>query len=292
MNAPSLEWSPWHPLREASKNGVIPHSPGLYRIRRAGHTDLDYIGQTGVSLRGRLGALRGAYDEQMPYGDPHTAAPALWALRHAERCEFEVSVSAVEGSTPMRKGMVALAIGLYRREYGKSPTVEFGRMPPGYRKSSPNNARLVKLGKRFRGGPCDDTLPSHGAGVPPVGPLTGSPQSPAWTDHCWSEWTHLTAMKASVPASGVGLYRIRGDEQDSLLYIGQGVIPARPLAHLTKIAILSHRQGEIFGSGSRLECSWVLNDSWLPHQRLELETDLIAAHMIEIGEIPRAQFLG
>jgi hypothetical protein len=35
----------------------------------------------------------------------------------------------------------ALAIALYRQAHGRSPTVEFGRMPPGYRASSSYNRR-------------------------------------------------------------------------------------------------------------------------------------------------------
>jgi hypothetical protein len=31
---------------------------------------------------------------------------------------------------------------------------------------------------------------------------------------------------------------------------------------------------------------------WLKHQRLELESDLIAAHVLTIGSPPVAQFLG
>ena len=34
------------------------------------------------------------------------------------------------------------------------------------------------------------------------------------------------------------------------------------------------------------------NDAWLRHQRLELETDLIAAHLLATDRIPAAQFIG
>ncbi len=91
---------------------------------------------------------------------------------------------------------------------------------------------------------------------------------------------------------GAGLYRLRGDAQDTLLYIGQRNIPARPRAHFAKINLPSHPQGVIFRSSKRLECSWVLHDDWKSHHRLELENDLIAAHLIETGELPKAQFLG
>ena len=46
------------------------------------------------------------------------------------------------------------------------------------------------------------------------------------------------------------------------------------------------------GDPETLECSWVLNKAWLAHQRLELETDLIAAHILATGNVPAVQSLG
>ena len=94
-----------------------------------------------MTLRKRLGMLRGVYGELMPYRDPHTAGPAFWALFHQTDEDFEVSVVPIEGSTPWRKGMEALAIVRYRQEHGRSPAVEFGRMPAGYLASSSCNRR-------------------------------------------------------------------------------------------------------------------------------------------------------
>src|SRR5262249_2210442 len=154
------------------------------------------IGQTGtgtMTLRKRLGMLGGIYRDEMPYRDPHTAGPALWALRHSTGEPFEVSVAIVTGSDPWRKGLEALAISLFRQEHGRSPMVNVGRMPCGYRASSSNNARLVRLGKRFRGGPCAEADSSHAPGIAPVGPLAGDPQSPDWGGHPWSPWFPVTA---------------------------------------------------------------------------------------------------
>ena len=191
-----LRWTEWVPLNDRSRfNAVIPAAPGLYRVRRIGRDDLDYIGQTGMgamNLRKRLGMLRGLYAEEMPYRDPHTAAPALWALRHATGCDFEISVVPVEGSTPWRKGLEALAIGLYRQEHGRSPTIEFGRMPPGYRPSSPNNQKLAARGLVARGGVWPEPLEAHASGLPPMGPLADDPAGPTWGGHAWSGWAPLT----------------------------------------------------------------------------------------------------
>lgn len=84
----------------------------------------------------------------------------------------------------------------------------------------------------------------------------------------------------------------RGDAERALLYVGQGSIPTRPLAHLAKTRSINDPQGTVFGGQARLEVSWVLNDRWLPHQRLELENDLLAAHVLTTGENPAAQYLG
>src|SRR5690242_14087337 len=99
--------------------------------------------------------LRGVYGTEMPYRDPHTAAPALWAIRDATGCEFEVAwVELPEIPTPQRKGLECLGIALYRQEQGISPAFNFGRMPSGYRPSTGNNSRLVASGKRSRGCRC------------------------------------------------------------------------------------------------------------------------------------------
>src|SRR5215211_5229790 len=208
-SADLLRGGAWRPLAGASRDPEIPPSPGLYRIRRMGRDDLDYIGQTGMgtmTLRKRLGMLRGVYGELMPYRDPHTAGPALWALFHQTGEDFEVSVVPVEGSTPWRKGLEALAIALYRQEHGCSPTVEFGRMPAGYPASSSYNRRLLEAGRVFRGRPSEEMDASHIAGIPQQGPLAGDPHGAAWGGHVRSPWMSLEEIGTRRPG-GSGLYR-------------------------------------------------------------------------------------
>src|SRR5262249_34195573 len=94
-------WSDWQPLNGSWLAANIPARPGLYRICRQGREDLDYVGQTGdgkMTLRNRLGMLRGIYDSVMPYRDPHTAGPALWALRQLGNQPFLVSVIPIADS--------------------------------------------------------------------------------------------------------------------------------------------------------------------------------------------------
>lgn len=279
----ALSWSEWVPLLGVGHDQRIPGTPGLYRVRRTTFEGVDYIGQTGVSLRGRLGMLAGIYRAEMPYRDPHTAGPGLWALRHAHGSDFEASTSTFEGPAAQRKGLEALAISLYRRSHGGSPTVNFGRIPAGYRASSGNNARLVAAGRRFRGGP-DTEAAAPAATVAVHGDLAGAPTSQGWMGWHWTSW----APAPQAEGRG-GLYRLRRCGDDSLVYVGQGRIADRVTAHLAKAAVAGHRQAEHFTG--RLEVSWVEMAEPVV-TLLEHENDLIASHVLALGRPPAAQFLG
>jgi hypothetical protein len=92
-------------------------------------------------------------------------------------------------------------------------------------------------------------------------------------------------------ARSLGLYRIRVSGESGLVYIGEGSVEARLISHRMKGSSKTHRQANAF-SAQQLECSWTLNSGWHRHQRQELETDLIAAHVLALGLPPVAQFLG
>lgn len=245
-------WSAWLPLRGAGRGRQVPAEPGMYRIRRGGFREVAYIGETGRHLRGRLGQLQGVYAAQMPYADPHTAAPALWAMRDREGCDFEASVLPVAADAQTRKGLEALAVSLFRAEAGKSPAANLGGMPAGYRKSSGNNARLVAAGQRMRGG-ADSGSAAAVASAPVHGPLGSKPDSDSWMNWRWTPWMSLP--DAAPPLAAVGLYRLRQADSADLVYVGQGSIGQRIRSHLAKAAIDSHRQARWFCGA--IEASWV-----------------------------------
>src|SRR3712207_5897594 len=91
-----LQWSAWHSLtRDGWRRLPESRRPGLYRVRYAGTERLAYVGETGGMLRDRLSDLeRGARATTMPFCDPHSAAPGLWALRQ-QGYEFEVALAPV-----------------------------------------------------------------------------------------------------------------------------------------------------------------------------------------------------
>lgn len=87
-----LGWSEWTPLN-ADSFSEVPKEAGLYRIRHEteNRDHLEYIGESGDTRRGIQSLSRGVYAEEMPYRDPHTAAPCLWAVRDDVGSALEVS---------------------------------------------------------------------------------------------------------------------------------------------------------------------------------------------------------
>lgn len=88
----NLTWTEWIPFSATKQVWIrIPREPGLYRIRPVGKEYLVYIGETRRTLRERLHTLRIELSkaEQMPWSDPHTEAPALWAWQSEWLAEQE-----------------------------------------------------------------------------------------------------------------------------------------------------------------------------------------------------------
>jgi len=77
------------------------------------------------------------------------------------------------------------------------------------------------------------------------------------------------------PVGEEGLYRVRISGLDPLIFLGQGQLAER-LGGIQPLA--------------GMESSWVANCQWHPHQRLELLTDLVGAHVLSTLTLPLWQF--
>jgi hypothetical protein len=270
------------PLQGSGRNRDVSDLPGLYRIRSVETGRILYIGQTGRSLRSRLGSLRGVYGDVMPYNDPHTAGPALWAHRIEFGETFEVSVAVLEVDKADRMGREALEVTKQRIIDGYSPAYNFGRMPHGWVKSSGNNRRLVEAGKRFRGSRMSDeeiaALPPDES-VPPPATLKGDPRAADWLGLAWR-----SAELDAPGRSDVGVYRIGTGSRGPFDYLGQGLIASRWRSH-----------AEIWAGDLAAERSDESVLAWVPlelglRQLLEVENDLIASHMVIFARPPLVQF--
>lgn len=274
-----VSWSEWLSLDPNDDElPTISSNPGLYRVRHRDRDGLEYIGETGRSTRGRVGALaRNAYSEEMPFRDPHTAAPCLWAVRDRYGPEFEVSTttSPLAEDDQNRKGLEAALIAIARREMGESPTANFGRIIDGYTQSSYRKDGYV-------GGPLEDgeTEPNAepGRGPVPWENVDGMTER-NWMGLEWSKPYSLeNRLEAELPDAGV--YRIWYEDDSPLLaYVGE-----------TSAFTGRLRQHEKTFSGEARFSIATPEGMGANHKRTEVETDLIGAHYIVHGRTPLAQF--
>jgi hypothetical protein len=281
---PELDWTPWVPFGTEQLDSTVPKAPGLYMIRSLQSGNVLYVGQTGRTLRERLGALRGVHGDVMPYSDPHTAGPALWAHRIDTGETFEVRVAVLDVDKADRMGREAFEITKRRIIDGCSPTYNFGRMPDGWIKSSGNSRKLVEAGRRFRGRRMTAkerlAAPSDPSVAPPT-KLDGDVRASDWLGLKWKE------SATSPPGlDDVGIYRISSEREGPLDYVGQGRIRSRWNSHVTGwfSDIAAEREDPSTWDWVGLDLS--------SHQLLEVENDLISGHMVRYARPPRMQFAG
>ena len=278
----SSGWSHWFALASRDYRAAVDARAGLYRVRCVGSTGLAYVGQTST-LRRRLQQLSVLYKVEIPYNDPHTAAPGLWVLRTTQGATLEAATLVMTGDVRQRKAAECVVISEHREQIGVSPLVNFGRMPNGWVKSTGNNSALVARGGRRRG--FADAAAIRAPDYPCCLDRTGPPTSPAWAGLPWSAWHPLDQGLAAT-----GVYRVRHPGEERLVYVGQGRIGDRLRAHLAKAKSETHRQAS--GFAGAVEASWVRLPDLASSQLLEIECDLIASHVLTVGEPPAVQFLG
>jgi hypothetical protein len=202
-------WSDWLRLDDNDETMSLPEVAGLYRIRHRRRDGLTDIGHTGNNLYSQVMNLKSCYREEMPLIEGNTATPCLWAIRDKHGPGLEVSfttpIEAIQNQ--QRQAIRDALIAVYRRETWKSPTANFARMIPGYKRSS----RQQKGGRL----PDDETEPG-------IGPLLwenhGQLLSGSWMGLEWSSPDRLANVGQSTPADQ-GVYRIwRAGEAPPLEY--------------------------------------------------------------------------
>lgn len=275
----SLSWSEWVPFTaEKHEFREIPNAPGLYRIRPAGCDFLMYIGGTRRTVYQQLNQLRYTLKrtDLMPWNDPHTAAPALWAWRDAEGFEYECSGAPLDASTSGRQGMESLLLYQYRQQHGESPLCNFGRFHPRYRRST--NRREDQRGGILKAGQQDN--PAGGQSYPPLD-AAGKPGDPDWMGLSWSDSDLLVPERIQTVPAGPGLYLISDPGLHEIVYIGQsGHCAERLLDH-------SSRPWD----GKELQFSFhAVQETVLPHQLRELGADLIGNFFELNRRAPEYQF--
>ena len=268
-----LKWTPWIRLKAGrNERKIIPKSQGVYRVRPLEQDFLFYIGQTS-RLKDRTTDLSSnSYRQEMPWNDPHTAAPNLWVWRQEQGWDYEVSVAATPELTRQnREGLECLLLWKYRLERGESTLCNHGRFHSDYIKSSNRS-------KGQRGRKLDSSEPRNPAGgpsSPPLRPLN-THMSSDWMGLSWTEFEKLETARL-LPADP-GIYKLVDLVNRELMYVGETYdLRSRLTQHKTKFLDAAFSYA-------------TLSSDVLHYQRLEIENDLIGYHYYVTGKSPKCQF--
>lgn len=273
LNWGDLAWSPWVAF-EGGDFTCIWNGPGVYRVRVTGQSSLMYVGQTGRNVRQRLKALRSnTLADLMPFNDPHTAAPSLWAWRDATRCTYECSGAQASADPMLRQALECWLLWQHRLAHGSSAQCNHGQFHPLYTKS--RDQRSGQRGGRIleSGNPPPQATPSQR-------PLhrKAEPDNLDWMGLEWSAWASLNSF---FKMSGAALYRLRHADNSNLLYIGETLALGDRMR--------SHARS--FNSLGSIEASYVKAPPGLSKWGLrELENDLIGGYYDAFRAAPTFQF--
>lgn len=273
-----FEWSPWLSLgQDKDELSSLSADSGVYRVRHPAYEGLIYIGETGRSIRGRLYALAGGiFAEEMPYSDPHTGSPCLWSIADKHGPGFEASAATPPEATEkgQRKAIEDALIAVHRRDTQTNLVGNFGRMPPGYKKSKMRSTGV-------RGGKVnDEPLRDFQDGIDPL-PWENPKDltDPDWMGLAWSKPEQLADVGRDVPAVP-GHYRIWDPTSSPPLeYVGQSVnIRSR---------LRTHRRNRDGGLRyAFVECP----DLQKQFKRQQAESTLLGAHWLACASPPRDQY--
>ena len=287
LNWCQRRWSPWIPLADIRDNReILPQGSGIYRIRACGRDALMYLGQSG-RLRGRLlyDLYRPLYAHTAPWNDPHTAAPALWAYRVEDGFSYEVSVTEAPEDKRERHGLEDYLLWQHRLSTGRSAMCNYGRF----------HSRYVRPSNRKSGRAMSRIAPEADAklydeSADPLD-LRGHPGSARWMGLTWTRPRPLTRSGISKLSPDAGVYRIyttdgeddaanTREKQTSLLhYIGQASdLRKRARTHVQRT-----------WSPSAV-ISVAIHAAYQTYQLLERESDLLGAHVAQMGQPPLRQY--
>ncbi len=266
----------WVPFENPAYN-ILPSTTGLYRVRAIGRNDIFYIGQTGRSLRERLrGLIRNTMKDPllMPYNDPHTAAPSLWAWRDAEGLNFECSATPITCSDNERKAIECYLLWQYRLERGRSTVCNHGHFHPLYSKSKNGSTRY--RGSRLSAG---NIYAISGSSLPPLHE-NAVPLEPTWMQLSWSNKYHLHITNLQNIPTSPGVYKIFDADTSEMLYIGE--------SESLRKRFRDHYQ-KVWDCLNPIFSFYELpNTTTLSYHLLEIENDLIGAYYHQTKVVPNS----
>lgn len=216
--------------------------------------------------------------DEMPFNDPHTAAPNLWAWRVENRMEFEGSATPQNLTKQEREGLECFLLWRYRQERGRSTLCNHGWFHPDYQKSG--SRAFQKRGHKL-------TVRKGKPGSPSPPLSSNSLTSAKWG---WSKDLPLTPQEIENHFNRedkiIGLYKLSNRTSSQILYIGQ----SRNL----KSRLMSHSRKDWAGLEIKFSVHQITPESLnkFPRQLAELENDLIGIFYDKFKKVPLFQFKG
>ncbi|MCX6179170.1 MAG: hypothetical protein NT163_07395 [Chlorobiales bacterium] len=277
LNWGELQWSEWVPLKDRK---LIPNLPGVYRVRAKGVNHLFYIGQTGASLRGRLAALSThTYAAEMPFDDPHTAAPNLWVLLKEYGYEYECSAAPSSDDKRERMGCEDYLLWRHRTTTGVSTQCNYGRFHKAYSKSSPRSRGI--RGLRLS---AEMVNPASGPSIEAL-LLFSNPTDLDWMGLEWYSVVGAGIVPeklSSLPC----VYKMVDKESNEVVYIGQ---TSNCRSRFNNHSVLKKVKQDLEQYEVHVS---LLDSNILLHQLHEIESDLLGAYYHLKKRVPKYQYGG
>ena len=197
----------------------------------------------------------------MPWNDPHTAAPNLWAWKQEENFQYECSVTESDLDYNERQVVEDFLLWTHRRETGRSTLCNYGRFHSSYKKST--NKKKEMRGYKL---PQGEQNLSGLSSSPPLKNI-GKPLEKKWMGLEWSKPFGESLLDISTMPNKPALYRILNERNDEIVYIGETLkLRSRWKGHLSSKRLINNSYCISF---------FLLNEKIPKHQLHELETDLV-----------------
>jgi hypothetical protein len=210
-------WSEWYSISPPDEQQIEYEGPAILKICHSKLSGIHYVGHTDCVQKRARSLGYELNKEEMPYTNPFSAAPCLWAIQQELGDDFFVSYYAIDEDQPAQV-LEDAYLALYRMTTAQTPTANFGRMFPLYSKSS-SSARGIR-GERL-----EDPSASRpvGAGGLQINNLDNV-LSNGWFGFDWSDPVEyypdrLRGLSPSFPSYS-GIFRVWEKGRDSLEAVG------------------------------------------------------------------------
>ena len=142
VRLPDIDWSDWYSIPSCVENDKIPKKAGVYLVSHEDLGGVQYVGRG--NLQERIYRMwLGIDKDEMPYSDPHTAAPCLWAIAQEYNENYRVRYSVINDDSHSQEevekktdSIKSAYLAAYRYLTRQDPIGHFGQMIRGYEKST------------------------------------------------------------------------------------------------------------------------------------------------------------